>query len=357
MAKYLFLFVFLFSGLGAGYAQAISMQQDSTLNNLVLANGTITCKTGEAGKINKTGKGKQSIILIAGFGFGEAELRPLISHLEDNYTIYTITAAGFAGTAPPSIPDSSVKYSQLTWTRGIVKSILQLIQTEKLIKPCIIAHFVIATQAALILESDYPDKIGKVIIISGSPYRYYASQQNGLWTDWEHEYKLSPAQRENLVEKYWAPEWFKTITKKTWDENMWTPEDYCSDKNTGEAIFNSSAAVPVQVMIRYILEWMAYDPGENYKRITTPTLLLIPDFKNIFTVADSTDTATCKKANAKQYLKYFHQQSWQDVMSSGNPAFHFQKISNTGIFMWLDNPEQTFQSIDAFLNKLHKKSE
>ena len=67
------------------------------------------------------------------------------------------------------------------------------------------------------------------------PYRYYASHQNGLWTDWEHEYKLSPVQRKSC-RKILAPEWFKTITK-TWDENMWTPEDYCSDKNTGEAIF------------------------------------------------------------------------------------------------------------------------
>jgi len=331
------------------FAQNISATQDSTLDNLVHTKGYVTCKLGELGEVKKTGNAKQSIILIAGLGFGNEDYRSLINHYKKNYTIHEVTPAGFAGTPAPPMPDTSITYSQLTWTNGIVTGVLNLIEKEKLENPVIVAHFVTATQAALNLALNYPNKIGKLIIISGSPYRYYAGFKNGQYNDWINEQIYTPQQRAKLVEVYWAPKWFKTVTKKTWDDNMWTPEDYSKDSIIGNLLFKTSANVPVQVMIRYLIEWISYDISEKYQQLKVPTLILIPDFKELLTQPDSSDTASCKNVAAKQYLKYFHQVAWQKAQHAQNPLIEIQTIPDTRLFMWNDNPYVFYNSIRNFI--------
>jgi pimeloyl-ACP methyl ester carboxylesterase len=292
------------------------------------------------------------MILIPGLAFGSEVFRDFINHYENEYNIYAITPAGFGGTPAPSMPDTAVKYSELSWTNGIVTGIIDLIEKEKLDKPIIVGHFITGTQVVLNLALNYPDKIGKAIIIGGSPYRYYAGLKDGQWSDWENEKKLTPEQRANLVEVFWAPKWFKTVTKKTWDDNMWTPNDYCKDSTIGKQLFKTSADVPLQVMVRYLIEWMAYDVNEKYNEIKAPVLILIPDFYGIFTPAtDPSSSKSCEIPVAKKYLKYFHQETWKQAMESGNPMIQVQTVAGTRIFMWYDNPDDTYKSIDDFINK------
>ncbi len=89
-------------------------------------------------------------------------------------------------------------------------------------RPVIVAHFVGYGDPAPNSALNYPDKISKVIIIGGSPYRYYPGQKNGQYNDWANEIKYTPEQRYRIIELYWAPKWFKTVTKKPGDDNMWT---------------------------------------------------------------------------------------------------------------------------------------
>jgi pimeloyl-ACP methyl ester carboxylesterase len=320
------------------YAQ-IATLQDPSLNNLVLPMGYRTCGPGDLGATKKSGKGKQAMILIAGLGFGADAFDSFAEQYKDQYKVYAVTPAGFSGTAAPAMPDTSAGYAAMTWTNGIVTGILRLIEKEKLTRPIIIAHFVTATQAAFSLAMNHPDKIGKIIIISGAPYRYYPGQKkDGTYSDWEHEKKYDPAQRAKIVEAYWAPQWFKTVTKKTWDDNMWTAGDYCKDSSIGEKLFRQSAEVPVQVMIRYLTEWMAYDAEGKYKDIKVPVLILIPDFRGILT-------------DAKQYLNYFHKDIWATAKQAGNPMLRFETIPDTRIFMWYDNPGETYRAINSFLGQ------
>lgn len=349
MAKHIIISVILFLLVQKGLAQNVSPAQDSTLNNLVHPEGYITCKIGKLGAVKKYGNGKQSMILVPGLGFGSDVYKDIITHYRKDFTVYAITPAGFGGTPAPPMPDSSVTYSQLTWTNGIVTGILNLIEKEKLNKPIIVGHFVTGTQVALNFALEHSDKIGRVVIISGSPYRYYAGIKDGQYNDWEHELIYTPKQRSKVVEAYWAPKWFKTVTKKTWDDNMWTPDDYCKDSTIGIQLFRTSANVPVQVMIRYLIEWMAYDSSPRYKELKTPILILTPDFKELLTPSDTGNIQSCKNAEAKQYLKYFHQVAWQPAKNSGNPMFQFQTVSDTRIYMWLDNPKMFYKAINKFL--------
>jgi len=336
--KYM-LFIFFFLP-NADYAQ--QFLQDSTLNNLVHPAGYLTCKLGELGGVKKAGTGKQTMILIPGLGFGGKVFSTFMDRHKDKYTMYEVTPAGFDGTPAPPMPDTSIKYSALKWTNGIVTGVLSLIEREKLNRPVIVAHFVTGTQVALNLALNYPDKIGRVIIIGGSPYRFYPSQKkDGTWSDWDNEKKYTPEQRGKLVETFWAPKWFKTVTKRTWDSNMWTPGDYCLDSTAGKELFNASAAVPLQVMIRYLIEWMAYDVTGKYNALKVPTLVLMPDFNGILLSTDS-----------KVYLKYFHQQPWIEAKkASGSPMLTLVTIPNTRLFTWYDNPGATDQAIIDFLGR------
>jgi pimeloyl-ACP methyl ester carboxylesterase len=331
-------------------AQSVTLIQDSTLDNLIHPKGYITCKPGALGLVKKIGTAKQSIILIAGLGFSGDDFNNLIDHFKKMYSIYAVTPAGFGGTPAPPMPDTFVQYAEQTWTNGIVTGVLNLIEKEKLKNPIVISHFITGTQVALALALNHPDKIGKIIIISGSPYRYYAGQKDGSYNDWVNEKIYTPRQRAKLAEIFWAPKWFKTVTKKTWDDNMWTPDDYCKDSVTANKLFRESAAVPVQIMIRYLIEWMTYDVSEKYAALKVPALILIPDFKELLTVSDSTNKESCKNVAAKQYLKYFHQIAWHKAEASLNNLIRIQTVPDTRVFMWYDNPEAVYSAIKNFIS-------
>ncbi len=339
---------FLLQGL---QAQPGSRLQDSTLNNLVHPSGYRTGQLGALGSVKKTGSSKQAMILVAGLGFSSDDLNDLIRQFKKEYTIYAVTPAGFGGTPAPPMPDTSVKYAAQTWTNGIADGIVSLVEKEHLKNPILVAHFVTATQVALTLALEHPGKIGKIIIIGGSPYRYYPGQKDGAYTNWAKEKVYTPQQRAKLVEDFWAPKWFKTVTKKTWDDNMWTPNDYCKDSMMGKKLFRESADVPLPVMVRYLIEWMAFDVSDRYRELKLPTLILQPDFKDLVTGIDSTNTASLQQASAKQYLIYFHQVAWRPAATSGNQFIHIQTIPGTRLFMWYDNPKAVYRAIRDFLKQ------
>ncbi|MBN8694620.1 MAG: alpha/beta hydrolase [Bacteroidetes bacterium] len=343
--------VFLFIATNL-FSQTNPSYQDPTLNNLVHPKGYKSCKIGELGSVKKYGKGKKPMIIVAGMGFSDNEYSGIISNYKKEFTVYFVTPAGFGKTKAPNMPDTSVKYASMAWTYGIVDGILKLISKEKLNKPVVIAHFINATHVALKLASDYPDKISKIVILSGSPYRYYAMPKNKSQTeyDWEKEYKMSAKQRSMITETFMAPKWFKTVTEKTWDSFMWTANDYCKDSLTGNQLFKSIANIPMQILIRYMIEWGAYDDANIYQNIKVPTLILIPDFKGILD-ADPKDTISCNRASAKQYLKYYFQFPWEKAKSSGNSLIQTNTVPDTRLFMWYDRPKEVYQIMSDFLTR------
>jgi len=335
------------------YCTCVNAQapQDSTLNNLVHPSGHKTANPNELGRIEKFGKGEQSLILIAGLGFGSAIYKDLVGKYKTAYKIYSVTPAGFGGTQAPPMPLASAKYSEMTWTNGIIEGVLKLISDEGLQKPIIISSFVTGTQVALELAIKHSDKIGKVIIIGGAPYRYFPSQaSDGTYSDWEKERVATAKQRSAVVESYWAPKWFKTVTKETWDANMWTPDDYCKDPSLGNKFFDESASVPVQVMVRYLIEWMTYDINDRYKSITIPVLMLVPDFNTVLYSSGSTEVFP-----PKVYLKYFHQVPITMTEKAGNPKLLVKGITDSRLFTWIDNPIDTYREIDSFINVQQSK--
>lgn len=109
-------------------------------------------------EVTKSGKGTSSIIFIPGFASSGEVWNDTRSIYEKDHTCYTLTMAGFAGVEPQ--PNSTFAI----W----VKSVADFIKENKIEKPVIIGHSMGGVMA-LALAADYPELIGKIIVVDGLP--------------------------------------------------------------------------------------------------------------------------------------------------------------------------------------------
>ncbi|ASW75860.1 alpha/beta hydrolase [Chryseobacterium piperi] len=109
-------------------------------------------------EVQKTGQGKQALIFIPGFASSGEVWKETTAKFDKTFTCYTLTMAGFAGAQPK--PDASFK----SWEDGIAT----YIKDHKIEKPIIIGHSM-GGGLALAIAADYPDLIGKIIIVDALP--------------------------------------------------------------------------------------------------------------------------------------------------------------------------------------------
>ena len=109
-------------------------------------------------QVKVTGKGKQAIIFIPGFGCSGDVWNDTRATYEKNYTCYTLTMAGFAGAPAEAAP------SFKGWEDAIAAYITQ----NKINKPIIIGHSM-GGGLALAIAADYPGLPSKIIIVDALP--------------------------------------------------------------------------------------------------------------------------------------------------------------------------------------------
>lgn len=109
-------------------------------------------------EVIKTGKGKQAILFIPGFASSGEVWNETKTAFEKDFTCYTLTMAGFAGAKPHPSPSFE------NWKAGIAT----YIKTNKIEKPIIIGHSM-GGGLALALAADYPDLIGKIVVVDALP--------------------------------------------------------------------------------------------------------------------------------------------------------------------------------------------
>lgn len=109
-------------------------------------------------EVIKTGKGKQAILFIPGFASSGEVWNETKIAFEKDFTCYTLTMAGFAGAKPHPSPSFE------NWKAGIAT----YIKTNKIEKPIVIGHSM-GGGLALALAADYPDLIGKIVVVDELP--------------------------------------------------------------------------------------------------------------------------------------------------------------------------------------------
>lgn len=304
---------------------------DSTINNLIHNENYKPSELNSIPKYVKVGKGKQNLILIPGIGFDASVFSDFMNANKHKYTMYAITIAGFGNTTAPAMPPEGTSYSEQTWSKSTINGILKLIDKEKISKPTIVGHFTLGTQIALRLAIDNPDKISKVVILGGQAK--FIAIMKGEVKDMPLDYLIVG------TDKYTAPRWYKTISKKDFDEGNYLPEIYSLDSIKGKELCSEVAEVPLPVMVRYLCEYQASDLKAELSKIKCPTLIIRPKFNK--SILDDT---------FNNYVSPQFIESWNNV-SESNALIQVKDLENSSTFVWKDQSKLTYEIIDAFLGK------
>jgi pimeloyl-ACP methyl ester carboxylesterase len=108
--------------------------------------------------VNRTGSGNRAVIFIPAIASGSYIWDGVAPEVARNYTVYTVTFAGFAG-APPAAPPYLDEFT---------RSVEELIAIEKLSKPILVGHS-LGGFIALRVAEEIPDQIGGVLVLDMIP--------------------------------------------------------------------------------------------------------------------------------------------------------------------------------------------
>jgi len=308
------------------------MVQDSTLNNLVDPTGYKTGKLGELAEVRKVGNGRQAMILIPGLGFGANVFDEFMQMFSAEMTMYSVTLPGFGGTAAPPTPAESTSFGEQTWTNAAYQALNRLIDSEKMQRPIVVGHWLTGTQLALRMALEHPDKIRGVVLLSGSPCFVPVDTS---------KYKPHPPLdfRITGVDKYIAPQWFKSVTRATWDDNNFLPSDYAANPVRGLRLWRWAAEPPLHVWIRYLCEFYAQDITLDLARLSVPVLLLKPGLEGAYFDP------------GQDYLTAYCHTGWNAAIATSS-KLSVKTIPESRVCMWYDQLESVATEIRMFVQKL-----
>ena len=309
---------------------------DVTRNNLDLPSDYKTLGDDQPPIITKKGKGRHPLILIPGGYSGATSFDGFVGRNEQNFSFYTVTPPGLNGTAARPMPPAGTSLSELTWSRRLERDILDLIKHENLVKPVIVAEQAPASIAATELAENHPDKIGGVVLAGSYPFNFVPSPK-----DPTRKTPATAAERIRVVDAAVAGKWFKYVTPETWLSNDTQPQDLSKDPARGEKARDELEAAPLEIKIRYLCEFWAWDITRNLDKLQVPLLALVPQFDEKF---------LAQPRNTSWKTNYIDR--WETVKS---PLVEIAKIPDARLLVLDDQPEKTDDAITKFVDRVSRR--
>jgi len=305
---------------------AFAQSADSLTDNLVHAPGYRTAEWGSL-PYQKKGDGRQTLLILPGWGFDGSVFADFIRNYLSDYTVYLLTLPGYGATQAYPMPPEGTSYGEGTWLKGVEKGILQLLETERLDRPVLLAHFAVAGHIALQLAAAHPDKFQKVVLV-GAPatFRYQPPYDT-----------LDYRGRVRSVDRYLAPNWFKTVSMTTWRKGNFPPATYSLDSLSGERLFEQANEAPLPVQIRYLCENWAADFA-CYEQVRTPVLAVVPSFSPAF------------RDNPAHFFHTWYQDEWFKLAAQ-NSHIHPVTVEGSACNVMQDKPEVLNRLLRDFLKE------
>jgi pimeloyl-ACP methyl ester carboxylesterase len=311
---------------------------DLSRNNFEFPAGWKTLPDAKAPAVKKQGRGKQKLILIPGMYSGVAALDGFIARNSSRYTMYVLTPPGIGGTLPRPVSGTGPGLTEMVWTRLLERDILNLIDKEKIDGAVIVAAGNPGSQAAVELAIEQPEKIGGVVLAGNNLVQFFPSRK-----DPTRKTSVTAEERAILINEGWAAKWFKYVTAETWDSNDISPAMLSSDPARGERAWKEIEAAPLEVKIRYLLEFWGSDVARSFAKLKTPVLALVPAFDQAF---------LAEPANA--FAKIAFIDSWETAIPK-NPNFEIVKVPNARLLLLDDQPSESDAAIANFINRVTSK--
>lgn len=299
-------------------------------NNLVHAAGYQPAELGSLGAVVEHGDGPIDMVLISGFGNGASVFADFMRRNAARYRMLALTLSGFAGSAAPPMPPPGTSYGEQTWTRAAVDAVVRTIAERKLDHPVLVGHFLNGTQVAAQVAIDHPDLVRALVLLAGSS-RFEPAEPTPSWPQ-----GLPLDKKVELVDRYLAPRWFKTVTRPTWVANNFVASDYSCDEARGSRGAEQANAPPLPVLVRYLCEFHASDVQPGLAKSKLPLLLLQPAF-----------SAKVRADPQRAYLQSFFAEPWRDFV--GGPHVEKVWLEDAGILLMDDKPAEVDHAIAGFL--------
>jgi pimeloyl-ACP methyl ester carboxylesterase len=182
------------------------------------------------------------------------------------------------------------------------------------------------------LALKHPDKIKGVVLLAG------AAKMVVLDTAYATYYG-TPEKRVATIDRYMAPLWFKTVTRETWDDNNFIPQDYAVHPVRGLRLWREAASPLLHVWVRYLCEFNAQDLSTDMGQVAVSTLLLRPGLEGLW--FDS----------GQNYMEAYCHTSWDGAVEN-NPKVTVKTIANSRVCMWFDQPEKVHEVVALFLKSI-----
>jgi pimeloyl-ACP methyl ester carboxylesterase len=311
---------------------------DVSRNNLEFPNEYETLANSSKPVITKTGRGKEALILVPGMYSGMKSFDSFIARHRSQYRMFLLTPPGLNGTPARVMPSAGTSFSELTWTRRLEQDILDLIRRERLSKPVILAERQPAAQAAIELAVEHPDQIGGVVLVGTNLVQFFPSPK-----DPTRKTPIAFQERGAFVDESWAGKWFKYVTPETWKNGDLAQQLLSLDLSRAQTAWNELEAAPVEIKIRYLLEFWSSDVTRGFDRLKVPVLALVPGFDEKF-LADP----------ANGFAKPSFLDSWETLVPK-HPQLELVKIPDARMLILDDQPKLADDAIAMFVGKVSKR--
>lgn len=305
------------------------MRQDATLDNLHHPPGIVTTPLDALSEVRRGGIGPRQVLLISGLGFGDSIWTEFMARHAERFTMHAVTLPGFGGTPPYPIPPDTAGFASAPWLRSTARGVQSYLDSQRIDRVTIIGHWAGATQLALMLALDHPERVDAVVLIGGSLKSVFSAVPGmDRW---------SPAQRAAQTDQL-ARQWFRTVTRATWDDNNFMPWDYAVNPLRGLFLWRQAQTPTLPVWVRYLMEFYAVDVEPRLSSLRVPVLVVEPGFDDPAYVAEP----------GRDYMRDLTQRSWQTARAA-TPNLRFVTIPGSRLFVMYDQPGALDAALADFL--------
>jgi len=143
------------------------------------------------------------------------------------------------------------------------------------------------------------------------------------------------------TDKYMAPQWFKTVTRETWDDNNFLPGDYAVNPIRALRLWRWAATPMLHTWIRYLCEFNSQDINPALDSLTVPVMLMKPGLEGNYSDPGN------------DYMRAFCDLSWKpSVLQKSN--VRSVTINDSRAFIWFDQPKRFNEELQSFSAGLGK---
>jgi pimeloyl-ACP methyl ester carboxylesterase len=137
-----------------------------------------------------------------------------------------------------------------------------------------------------------------------------------------------------------AQKWFRTVTRRTWDDNNFMTYDYAVNPLRALFLWREAQAPSLPVWIRYLLEFYSLDLTAELGALRVPVLVIQPGFDDGGFYVDQRD-----------YMRDFCLGSWQGA-GERSARLEFARVPRSRLFLMYDAPDTFDELVRVFMRRL-----